>query len=63
MTGANGMHSTACGHPKADDKSPATTVKARKWSVQLVEFGFPTRNGRKVSWRGAVAKEEEPGPS
>ena len=46
VTSANGTHSIACGHLKADYKSPATTVWARKWSAQLVEFGFPTRNGR-----------------
>ena len=46
VTSANGTHSIACGHLKADNKSPATTVQARKWSAQSVEFRFPTGNGR-----------------
>ena len=63
VTGANSTHSIACGHLKVDDKSPATTVWARKWSVQLVELDFQLEMAEQVRRRGAVAKKEELGPS
>src|SRR5882724_11571107 len=46
VTSANGMCSTACGHPKADGRSCATTACCRKWCAPLLGLRCPTVNGR-----------------
>ena len=61
-TGANGTCNTVCGHPKVDDKSPVTTVGAKKWSVPSVEFGFPTGNGRTSQLERGSGQERRTGP-
>jgi len=61
-TSVSGTHSTACGHPKAFGRKAVTTVQARRWSAQLEEFRFPSRNSgigqergrsprRRAGWR------------
>ena len=52
VTGANGMLSTVCGHPKVGNRSRVTTVWARKWSAQSEESRFQNGNSGISQERG-----------